>query len=189
MSGKLCIHNDARDSRAYCEGRDAAAAGGDAGDNPFPSAPADQNPVAATGVVGDNNALTWTAEANDTFTVELVDPGEVSQALAVSVSGKVVTVSLATGVGGAITSTAAEVLAAVEADSPGAADLVGVADTGASTGAGVVVAEVAQSSPVVFASYYPAFDAWDAGFDSWAADPAGVSRDCCAAAYGGGYTP
>jgi hypothetical protein len=28
---------------------------------------------------------------------------------------------------------------------------------------------------------------WLAGFTSWAADPAGVPRDCCAIPYGGGY--
>lgn len=31
---------------------------------------------------------------------------------------------------------------------------------------------------------------WDNGWDSWAADPAaGPGQDCCAVAYGGGYTP
>ena len=31
---------------------------------------------------------------------------------------------------------------------------------------------------------------WDDGWDSWGADPAGLTqRDCCAHAYGGGYTP
>jgi hypothetical protein len=32
-------------------------------------------------------------------------------------------------------------------------------------------------------------DLWIAGHESWAADPDGVPRDCCADAYGGGYTP
>ena len=31
---------------------------------------------------------------------------------------------------------------------------------------------------------------WDDGWDSWGADPTGLTqRDCCAHAYGGGYTP
>jgi hypothetical protein len=31
---------------------------------------------------------------------------------------------------------------------------------------------------------------WEAGFDSWTEDPSGVTVvDCCASAYGGGYTP
>ena len=35
----------------------------------------------------------------------------------------------------------------------------------------------------------PANTIWGLGHQSWAADPAGVPRDCCADAYGGGYTP
>ena len=31
--------------------------------------------------------------------------------------------------------------------------------------------------------------AWAAGHGSWAENPAGVARDCCSVAYGGGYTP
>ncbi len=32
--------------------------------------------------------------------------------------------------------------------------------------------------------------AWDRGWDSWGADPStGPGQDCCADAYGGGYTP
>ena len=31
--------------------------------------------------------------------------------------------------------------------------------------------------------------AWIRGHESWTADPAGVPGDCCADAYGGGYSP
>jgi hypothetical protein len=93
-----------------------------------------------SGVIGNNNALTYTVDVagvngNDYF-VELVDPGANDQALAVSVKGQRITVSLATGAGGAITSTGAEVFAAVNTAAGG----VTVTHTGASTGAAAVVA-------------------------------------------------
>jgi len=95
-----------------------------------------------TGVVGDNNALRFTAKgygvAGNDIRIQLKDPGGNDQALAVDVVGKDIVVSLATGNAGAITSTAALVKAAVEASA--AASLVTVADEGASTGAGVVAA-------------------------------------------------
>jgi len=97
-----------------------------------------------TGVVGSNNALTWTAlEMASGITINLDNPSANSQALAVTVVGTDIVVSLATGPTGTITSTAADVLEAVLADADAAA-LVTVAHTGASTGAGVVAA-VAES--------------------------------------------
>lgn len=93
-----------------------------------------------TGVVGDNNAIRFTAKgygvAGHDIRVQLKDPAGNDQTLAVDVVGKDIVVSLATGGAGAITSTAAQVQAAVEASA--AASLVTVADEGASTGAGVV---------------------------------------------------
>jgi len=101
-----------------------------------------------TGKVADNNAITWTAreagdEGND-LSVALVDPAGNGKALAVDVDGDEVVVSLATDGGGAITSTAAQVIAAVK-EHDLASQLVSVANTGASTGAGVV-APVAKTS-------------------------------------------
>lgn len=103
----------------------------------------------ATGLVASNNAVTWTARqvgtpGNDLRLV-LVDPGGNTQALAVTVSGTVITASLATSGAGAITTTAALLKAAIEANANAAA-LVSVAYTGASTGAGVVTVANAKLS-------------------------------------------
>jgi hypothetical protein len=102
----------------------------------------------ATGVIVDNNAITFTAVDSGSFgnTIEvvLIDPSANSQSLVVSVEGLLVKVSLKTGAGGAIESTATEIIAAVTADDA-ANILVSVDDTGASTGAGVVVAEAAAT--------------------------------------------
>lgn len=99
----------------------------------------------STGVVASNNAITWTAvtpgiAAND-VTIHLKDPKANSQALSVAVSGSAIVVNLATDGSGVITSTAAQVLAAIIASAP-ASLLVTAANTGASTGAGVVGASV-----------------------------------------------
>lgn len=95
----------------------------------------------ATGVVGNNNAIRWTSkvpgEAGNLVAVVLQDPGGNNQPLSVSVSGSVVTVSLATDGAGAITSTAADVIAAVNVDGVASA-LVNGANEGASDGSGVV---------------------------------------------------
>ncbi|HOS77599.1 MAG TPA: hypothetical protein PLL15_06110 [Syntrophales bacterium] len=96
-----------------------------------------------TGAAEDDNAILFTAvkygKAEEDISIELRDPEGNDQALAVDVVGRDIIVSLATGVAGAITSTAAEVIAAI-ADSP-AADLVTAANAGDSTGEGVVEAE------------------------------------------------
>jgi hypothetical protein len=96
----------------------------------------------ATGVVANNNALTFSAvkygTAEHDISIQLIDPPGNNVALSVDVVGRDILITCATDGASAITSTAAQVKAAVEA-SP-AADLVTVANTGASTGAGVVVA-------------------------------------------------
>lgn len=96
-----------------------------------------------TGVVASDNAIVWTAvqagtPGNDVV-IRLVDPAANSQALAVSVAGSVITVSLATDGAGAITSTADLVTAAIAADANAAA-LVTAADASGSDGSGVVAA-------------------------------------------------
>lgn len=97
---------------------------------------------------GDDNGLTYTAVTagadGNAITVTYVDPAGNDQALAVSVTGNAISVSLATNGGGTITSTAAAVLAAVAAKAEAAA-LVTVAimttDAGvADDGSGVVTA-------------------------------------------------
>jgi hypothetical protein len=105
--------------------------------------------AAAVAVVDMTNALadlTYTARAkgragND-ISVTHVDPSGNNQPLTVSVSGKDITVSLATGAGGAITSTGLTVAAAVVAN-VAANDLVTVAVEGAGTG--VVNAKAKQN--------------------------------------------
>jgi phage tail sheath protein FI len=97
----------------------------------------------ATGLVSSNNALTFTAKLNgalgNSIGVKLVDPKANSSALSISVSDKVITARLATGSTGAITTTAAQLKTAIEANTTAHA-LVGVANTGASTGAGTLTA-------------------------------------------------
>ncbi len=96
----------------------------------------------ATGVVANNNAITFTAKPAGTvgndISVQLIDPAGNDKALSVDVVGRDILVSLATSGAGAIISTAAEIIAAVIA-SP-ATDLVTPANTGVSTGAAAVVA-------------------------------------------------
>lgn len=96
-----------------------------------------------TGVVGNNNAITFTSKvrgtAGNATTIALVDPSATSAALAVTVTGTAISVSLATGANDAITSTAAQVIAAVNAHAAASA-LVTASNTGASTGAAAVVA-------------------------------------------------
>lgn len=97
----------------------------------------------ATGVVGSNNAITWTARqagaAGNSIRVQLLDPAANSQALSVDVDGNDIIVSLATNGAGAITSTATLVMAAV-LEHDAASQKVSTASTGASSGAGVVAA-------------------------------------------------
>lgn len=96
-----------------------------------------------TALTGANNDLTFTstvlgATGNSTAIIYL-NPGTPSAALSVSVVGTVITVHLATDGSSAITSTASQILAAVQA-SGSASALVTVALAAANTGAGVVTA-------------------------------------------------
>jgi hypothetical protein len=103
-------------------------------------APVDAVQASATlNPTGDDNALTFTARVygaeGNSISVEYVDPSANDAALAVSVFRQAITVSLATGEAGAITSTAAEVKAAVEAHGE-ANSLVTVAIDASDSGAG-----------------------------------------------------
>lgn len=97
----------------------------------------------ATGVVGSNNAITYTGRvggaADNDLRVQLKDPSANSQSLSVAVNGNDIVVSLATDSGGVITSTATLIIAAIAA-SAAAHSLITAANTGASSGAGVVAA-------------------------------------------------
>lgn len=111
------------------------------------TAPGSQQEVkaaASTGVVANNNALTFTSklagELGNSSSIRFVQPNANSAALSVSVSGRNVTVNLATNSSGAITTTAAQIKTAIEANAAANA-LFTITNTGASTGAGVVVAQ------------------------------------------------
>jgi phage tail sheath protein FI len=98
-----------------------------------------------TGVVASNNALTFTAvtpgKAGNDITVHLKDPKANSQSLSVVVSGTAITINLATGPTGTITSTGALIISAITASDP-ASLLVTCANTSTSTGASAVTATV-----------------------------------------------
>lgn len=88
-------------------------------------------------------SLAWGHEGGNDITAQIVDPGAASSPLSVAVTGSAITVSAATDAGGAITSTAADVIAAVLA-SPQAAALVDAYPYRAETGTGIV-----SATPVV----------------------------------------
>ena len=100
--------------------------------------PAGVKATGKTGVGITNGELTWTAKtagiAGNDIVIIQQDPAGNDQALAVAADGNVITIALATDGSGVITSTAAEIKAAIEADAPCDA-LVGVVYDG--TGAGV----------------------------------------------------
>lgn len=79
------------------------------------------------------------SEGANGITVEVVHPASPNTALAVAVSGGAITVTSATDAGGAATSTAAQVAAAINA-SPQAAELVSASTYRGNAGAGVVPA-------------------------------------------------
>lgn len=123
---------------------------------PLQSAGAPADGVRATlarNPAGDDNALTFTAVGYGTdgnnITIAYTNPGAASQAIAVSVIDRAITVSLATNGGSAITSTAAQVKAAIEANAVAAALVtcaVNTGDTGsADDGSGVVTALAAAA--------------------------------------------
>lgn len=108
-----------------------------------PDSQAEIKATLATGVPASNNGLTWTSKLagilGNKISVKLLDPKANSQALAVTVSGQAITVSLATGSTGTITTTAAQVITAI-AGNAAANALVGVVSTSPSTGAAAVAA-------------------------------------------------
>ncbi|HKJ57087.1 MAG TPA: M14 family zinc carboxypeptidase, partial [Nitriliruptoraceae bacterium] len=81
----------------------------------------------------------WGHEGGNDLTIAYLDPAASNSPLAVSVSGNDIVVSLATNAGGAVNSTAAQVVAAVNA-SPDASALVTATTYRGSTGTGTVPA-------------------------------------------------
>jgi hypothetical protein len=97
----------------------------------------------STALTGTNNDITLTAVTAGTtgndITLALVDPSGNNAALGVVVTGTDIVVNLATNGGGTITSTAAQVIAAIAADEDAAA-LVTAANKSGNDGTGVVTA-------------------------------------------------
>ncbi|HEX6684080.1 MAG TPA: M14 family metallopeptidase [Candidatus Limnocylindrales bacterium] len=102
------------------------------------------------------DSLAWGHQGGNNISATVVNPGTAAQPLSVTVSGNDITVSLGTDAGGAATSTAAEVAAALNA---GAGSLVKAYTYRGSTGTGVV-------APAARTMLTDALDA-----------PASVSRD------------
>jgi len=102
----------------------------------------------STAMTGANNDIVLTAKTKgivgNNITLALVDPAGNDQALAVTVTGTAISVSLATGVAGAITTTASQLLTALAASAPAAALVTG-ALKGSDTGATAVTALAATA--------------------------------------------
>ena len=81
------------------------------------------------------DSLAWGHQGGNDISVELANPGAANAALSVTVAGKAIRVNLATDAGGAVTSTAAQVVAALNA---GAGSLVRAYTYRGSAGTGVV---------------------------------------------------
>lgn len=109
-----------------------------------PDAQQEVKASAQIGVVSNNNALTFTSKLagvlGNSSSITLADPKANSATLSVSVTGRDVTVRLATDGSGVITSTATEIKTAIEANASANA-LFTITNTGASTGAGVATAQ------------------------------------------------
>ena len=96
-----------------------------------------------TALTGTNNDLKYTAReagvGGNSITVRYVDPAGNNAALSVTVAGTAITVNLATNGSGTITSTAAQVAAAIAAKQQ-ASVLVDVENAAGNDGTGVVTA-------------------------------------------------
>lgn len=96
-----------------------------------------------TNLEGDNNDLVFTSKAKNesanAISIKYTDPYALNQALSVSVTGNAINVNLATNSSGAITTTAAQIKAAIEASSPASA-LITVAHATGNDGSGIVTA-------------------------------------------------
>ncbi len=111
------------------------------------TAPAAQPAVAAVRVLGtDNSGLVLTAKtagiSGNQISIALVNPMENSAVLGVVATGTMITVNLATSGAGAITSTAAQIKTAIEANATANA-LITVAFPSGGNGTGVVTAATA----------------------------------------------
>lgn len=96
-----------------------------------------------TSLTGNNNDLIFTsvakAESANNISIKYTDPYKYSQSLSVSVTGNAINISLATDSSGAITTTAAQIITAITANSAASA-LVTVANAVGNDGSGIVTA-------------------------------------------------
>lgn len=97
-----------------------------------------------TALTGTNNDLVFKSKVEKTLKVAYIDPAGNDQSLSVKVEGDTINVYLATGGAGAITSTAAQIKAAIDAHLV-ANDLVEVSNATSNDGTGVVTALVATA--------------------------------------------
>ena len=108
-----------------------------------PNAALETKSTLLVGTLSANNSLLFTSKLygalGNEITIHFKDPREKSAALAISVYGKAITVSLATDAAGVVKTTAAEIITAITADTKAGA-IVGVANNSTSTGEGVVTA-------------------------------------------------
>ena len=119
------------------------------------------NGILITDLPGPNNDLVYTAKVRtDTpITVAYVDPGTASSPLTVTTAGNAITVNLGKQ-GGQITSTAAQIAAAIAAN-PEANALVSVANKDQNNGTGVVTAMPASPLAPALADVFFDFDKAD----------------------------
>jgi hypothetical protein len=166
---------DHNTSRAYCEGRRFAKNSGTL-----------VYATGTTGVVASNTGLAWTAKTlGNGLAINLFTPDAANSALAVSVRGNQINISLGTNSSKVAISTAAQVDTAV-AQLAAADALVACANDGASTGAGVAAPQFIRltgATPAVQAGSEEAA-AFAAGVTSWTATP--KKWDNCDLQYGGG---
>lgn len=94
-----------------------------------------------TSLTGTNNDLVFTSKAKNesanAISIKYIDPYANNHSLSVSVTGNAINITLATNSSGAITTTAAQLKAAIEANSPASA-LITVAHATGNDGSGVV---------------------------------------------------
>jgi flagellar hook protein FlgE len=136
--------------------------------------------AALTTAFGADNDLTFTAVdyggEGQNISLTYLDPGAANQPLSVSVSGDAITVSLATDAGGTITSTGADVLAALNGDASASALI--TTSLASATGTGLVPAMAASNLTGVTEGGY-----WDYHVYISASDAAGGVATQGAAGY------
>lgn len=129
---------------------------------------ADATPVTASALTMDStNALadvTLTAATTglvgNGISAQFVDPGAAGQALTVTVAGSAITVNLATDAGSNITSTAAQIAAAINAD-PAASALASAAPEGVGTGVVNALAQTNLAGGVDATTYSTSLSVYD----------------------------